>query len=498
MTVSSSTTDGPLLQFRERRMQEACRTARLGYWEINLTEDTLWWSDVIYELLDLDPDEDVPSTDLFYAHIVPEEQERVRRSVQHARTIGHHDHEYRIIRSNGREAWIQEQLRVYRDDASGQDLITGVVQDITDLKTVNEQLKQESQRNHTVLQNIADGIIAIDSRGIITSFNPAASQVFGYDPDEVIGRNVSMLMPEPNRSAHDGYLKRYLETGEQRIMGAPREVEAIRSDGSLFVLELHVSEVPGVENTAFLGVVRDISERKRLEQMQNEFVSTVSHELRSPLTSIAGSLSMVAGGTTGQLPPKAQHMVGIAHRNANHLSAIINDLLDMEKLVSGKMPLKCQPVSVDDLVCQSLENIQAFADQHGVVMHFYPSDSLLTIRVDSLRFQQILTNFLSNAIKFSPANGEIIVRIEDVSGWVRVSVNDHGPGIPESFRDRIFQKFAQADSSDSRSKSGTGLGLAITRELSEQMGGLVDYESAEGEGATFYVEFPAITNASPE
>lgn len=280
MTISSPTTEGPLLQFRERRMQEACRTARLGYWEINLTEDTLWWSDVIYEILDLDPGVDRPSTDLFYAHIVP---------------------------------------------------------DITDLKTVNEQLKQESQRNHTVLQNIADGIIAIDSRGIITSFNPAASQVFGYDPDEVIGRNVSMLMPEPHRSAHDGYLKRYLETGEQRIMGAPREVEAIRSDGSLFALELHVSEVPGVENTAFLGVVRDISERKRLEQMQNEFVSTVSHELRSPLTSMLGSLKLVNSGNAGTLPYKASQLLSIAQRNGDRLANLINDLLDMEKIVSGKL-----------------------------------------------------------------------------------------------------------------------------------------------------------------
>lgn len=493
MKRSEQTSEGELLQLREQRLTEACRTARLGYWDVNLTEGTLWWSDVIYEILGLDPDEDKPSSELFYAHILPEEEELVRNSVKQARTTGHCDLEHRIIRTDGREAWVQEQIRFYRDSKLDQELLTGIIQDITDLKAVNERLRQESQRNHTILENIADGIIAIDSQGLITSFNPAASRVFGYSPHQVIGRNVSMLMPEPHRSAHDGYLRRYLQTGEQRIMGAPREVEGIRSDGSLFSLELSVSEVPGAEGVTFLGMVRDISERKRLERMQNEFVSTVSHELRSPLTSIAGSLSMAANGALGQLPPKAQQMIDLAFRNANQLSAIINDLLDMEKLVSGKMPLKCQPVSVDEQVCQSLENIQAFADQQQVTLHLYSSDNLLTIDVDSRRFQQILSNLLSNAIKFSPVDGEVSVNVQDLGEWVRISVSDHGSGIPESFRNRVFQKFAQADGSDSRQKGGTGLGLAITRELTEQMGGHVTYESLEGEGTTFYVKFPAVS-----
>jgi PAS domain S-box-containing protein len=244
--------------------------------------------------------------------------------------------------------------------------------------------------------------------------------------------------------------------------------------------------------TLWHGFLHDITERKRDERLKSEFISTVSHELRTPLTSISGSLGLIQGGVLGAPPESMRAMLGVAHSNAQRLILLINDLLDMEKLVAGKMSFQMQEQPLMALVDQAVEANQSYADQfhaHYVITRRFEQ---ATVNVDPMRLQQVLSNLLSNAAKFSPPDTQVDIRVEPIADRVRVSVIDHGPGIPAEFHERIFQKFSQADASTTRKQGGTGLGLAITRELIERMRGSVNFFSEEGHGACFFFELPCV------
>ena len=245
-----------------------------------------------------------------------------------------------------------------------------------------------------------------------------------------------------------------------------------------------------------IGTNTDITERKRLDQMKNEFVSTVSHELRTPLTTIAGALGLATGGALGELPAQAYQVLEMAYRNSQRLGHLIDDLLDMEKLVAGKMSFDLQVQPLMPLVEHAVASTRAYGEQHQV--HFVLTERAddVQAQVDGGRLEQVLANFLSNAAKFSPPGGQVEVAVHPLPGRVRVSVTDHGPGVPIAFRPRLFQKFSQADGSNTRSKSGTGLGLAISKELIEHMNGEVGFESEEGRGACFYFELPLVARSS--
>ncbi|WP_312975126.1 hybrid sensor histidine kinase/response regulator [Stutzerimonas nitrititolerans] len=240
------------------------------------------------------------------------------------------------------------------------------------------------------------------------------------------------------------------------------------------------------------GTSMDLTEHKRIEQMKNDFVSTVSHELRTPLTSISGALGLINGGALGEVPPAMQQMLDIAHRNSQRLGHLINDLLDMEKIAAGKMSFDMHEHSLYQLLEEALASNQAFAAQLGVNCVLREAADV-QVWVDASRLQQVLGNFLSNAIKYTPEGGEVSLHcsVPDAT-HVRISVTDQGPGIAAEFRARVFEKFAQADASDSRQKGGTGLGLAITKEFIERMGGKVGFDTAEGQGTTFWCELPIL------
>jgi signal transduction histidine kinase len=250
-----------------------------------------------------------------------------------------------------------------------------------------------------------------------------------------------------------------------------------------------------IETRALLRALRYAIERKRLDRMKDEFVATVSHELRTPLTSISASLSLLMGKAGANLPDAAVRLLAIAHTNSQRLVRLVNDLLDIEKMESGRVVFKFGRVEVRSLIGQAIEANREFAEATGVQIRLEDACTVCDVRSDPDRLAQVVTNLLSNAIKFSPADNadkekEVVVAIKNGTDVVRISVRDHGPGISADFKPRVFERFAQADATNARQKGGTGLGLSIVRQIVDRLGGEVGFAEAPGGGTIFHVELP--------
>ena len=224
--------------------------------------------------------------------------------------------------------------------------------------------------------------------------------------------------------------------------------------------------------------------------MKDEFVSTVSHELRTPLTSISGSLGLLMGNAAGNLPQPMARLLAIAHTNSKRLVRLVDDILDIEKIQAGRMIFNFSRVEVRPLVAQAIEANRGFAEGYGVRVRLETAHSAADVRADPDRLLQVVTNLLSNAIKFSPKDSEVVVAVEKGTDMVRLTVRDHGPGIPVDFKPLIFEKFAQADAGDARQKGGTGLGLSIVKEIVDRLSGEVGFADAPGGGTVFHVQLP--------
>jgi PAS domain S-box-containing protein len=395
--------------------------------------------------------------------------------------------EWTYVHKDGRQFPVSLAVTTIRNDSDEILGYVGIAEDISERKRAEAELRDQAEHTQAILDNMVDGIMTIDEFGAIDSFNPAAERIFGYQADQAVGRNVMTLLAAP---CHDHGLQSSDDDQMATIKGVGREVEGQRCDGSRFPMELTVTEITRRGKRMYVGMARDISERKRIERMKSEFVSTVSHELRTPLTAISGSLGLITGGALGRLPQQAGDMIDIAHKNSQRLTYLINDLLDIEKLSAGKLQFDIQQQPLMPLVEQAIETNHSYGAKRRVALTLKQAAPGTEVRVDSQRLSQVLSNLLSNAIKYSAESGTVFVSVESRAGWSRVSVRDFGPGIPAKFRDKIFEKFAQADSSDTRTKGGTGLGLAISKQLIERMGGRIDFQSVEGQGACFFIELP--------
>jgi PAS domain S-box-containing protein len=250
------------------------------------------------------------------------------------------------------------------------------------------------------------------------------------------------------------------------------------------------------EEILIAGIMEDITARrnesKRIEQLKDDFVSTVSHELRTPLTSISGSLGLLVGNAAWKLPEAAGRLLEIAYANSRRLVRLVDDILDIEKIESGKIVFNLKRVGICALVAQAIETMRGFAESYDVRIRLDAASSDCAVTTDPDRLVQVITNLLSNAIKFSPSKGEVQVSIEIGAAAAKISVRDNGPGIPEDFKPHIFAKFEQADVSDARQKGGTGLGLSIVKEIVIRLGGTVAFEDAPGGGTIFHVELPIL------
>jgi PAS domain S-box-containing protein len=335
------------------------------------------------------------------------------------------------------------------------------------------------------------GMVMIDRAGKMVMVNTEIENQFGYTREELIGQPAEMLVPERLRSHHARYRQGFTLPPETQNVGARREMFGRRKDGTEFPAEVGLNPIRTGDHLWVLGVIVDISQRKHMERLKEEFVSTVSHELRTPLTSISGSLGLLVGQWSGKLPESAARLVSIAHKNSQRLVRLINDILDIEKIESGRVVFKFSRIDLRSVAEQAIEDNRGFAESFGVHVRLDAASVEAEVNADPDRLAQVITNLLSNAIKFSPPGGEVLVAVERNGNAFRISVRDQGPGVPEEFKPRIFGKFAQADGTNSRQKGGTGLGLSIVKQIVERLNGKVGFDEAPGGGAKFYVELPS-------
>lgn len=382
--------------------------------------------------------------------------------------------------------------------------------EFTRRKAVEETLRHHVGFQKAVLDSSVYGLVISDEKGHITQVNPAMEKLLGYTAAEMMGKLAANLFHDPDElAARAKELSQDLGETVSEDLGVftavpeikdseEREWTYITKDGRRVPILASVTVLrdSAGHTIGYVGVVQDITERRQIEMMKNEFISTVSHELRTPLTSIRGSLGLISGSMSHELPEQVRSLITIAHKNSERLVRLINNILDIEKIESGHIVYDRKPVIVGPLLRQAMEEAQGMASDHKVALRLDSAIDNAVVVGDYDRLLQVLANLLSNAIKFSPSGGTVVLSgVKEAGGKLRLSVTDNGPGVPKEFRQRIFSKFAQADSSMSRQKSGSGLGLSISKAIAESMDGFLDYESVPGR-TVFAMHLPEASHDS--
>jgi PAS domain S-box-containing protein len=359
-----------------------------------------------------------------------------------------------------------------------------------ELEEARRQVEASGRKLALFAERAPIAVLELDNEGRVTDVNPGAELLFGYADAELVGTKVQEHLVLPELRAE--FARQWAQLVATREPVAGLKIRSPRRDGLQVVCEWTVTPLVNPEGTVISVIAQgqDVTRQLEAERMKKEFTSTLSHELRTPLTSIIGSLQLINSGVLGDLDNDVAELTAVAERNGTRLLDLINDLLDIEKIESGKLTLVPEVFKLGELVRESLILNKGFAERFKVRFELMGAPPDRAVHADRKRLQQVMTNLLSNAAKFSPEGGVVEVTLEESGPNLRVGVHDRGPGIPEAFRNRIFGRFAQADSTTARQKGGTGLGLAISKRLVEMMQGRIGFEPREGGGTTFWFELP--------
>ncbi|MDO9235588.1 MAG: PAS domain S-box protein, partial [Aquabacterium sp.] len=393
------------------------------------------------------------------------------------------------IRKNGNLFNASVTISPMRDNSSKIIGASNVSRDITHLNAQQDALKKSEATFRLAMEHAPIGMALVSTAGRWLEVNQSLCSMLGYDREVMLSNDIQSITHPKDLPAEIDLMSKCIN-GEMQTYQNEKRFYNI-SGHEIWVMQSmsYIKNSQG-DTGHFVAQISNITEKREIDRVKGEFVSIVSHELRTPLTSIRGALGLVAGPLASEVSPKVARLIEIANSNCERLILLINDILDIEKIASGQMRFDCKTENLSSLVRQAIEANHGFADKYEVSLVERSMDESIQSEVDATRLMQVLTNFLSNAAKFSRAGDMVELEVCRRPPFARISIIDHGNGIPPEFCDRIFGKFTQADSSTTRAKGGTGLGLHISKQIIEQMRGRVGFDTKVGEGTTFWMDFP--------
>ncbi len=419
-------------------------------------------------------------------------------------------------KKDGSAIYIAVSAKAVRDETGEVAYIAASHKDLTQLRILS-QGKMLEARYLGLLESMPDAIVMVNPAGRIVLVNGQAEELFGYSRDELLGKPVEMLLPERFRNDHVAHRARYFAEPKTRAMGAGLELFACRRDGAEFPVEICLSPLHTQEGMFAMSAIRDITERKKLQEelrrtneelqqqnrsvqqanrLKSEFLANMSHELRTPLNGIIGFAEIMHDERVGPISPDHKEYLADILTSARHLLQLINDVLDLSKIEAGKFEFAPQPTDPSVVLGEVRDIVRALAAKKRIRLELDADPSLATVVADTRSLKQILYNYLSNAIKFTPEDGVVKARVgPDAPGYFRIEVTDTGIGIRPEDIGQLFVEFQQLDSGAAQSSAGTGLGLALTKKLVEAQGGRVGVDSAPAQGSTFYAVLPLAPKA---
>lgn len=355
---------------------------------------------------------------------------------------------------------------------------------------VENLLKESEARTRSLIENMPVGVITIDEQGKVESINPMTERIFGYNFDEIVGDHLSALFTEADNMPPG----EFTESLYQKTLERTARLESRRKNGEFFPAEITLTEYDSFDGVRYLAIIQDITERQRAEQFRQELIAMVSHDLRSPLTSVQGVMTLLAKGMYGHLTDTGEKRVRVAEQSLARLIHLVDDILDLERMEAGKLQFNAEIVPVSSLIDRSIEAVYDYANQQQIRFETAVGDG--QFYVDEDRIVQVVVNLLSNAIKFSPRGGVITVKSIDMEHCMELRVCDEGPGIPIAQQEEIFKRFHQVDSG--LMQKGTGLGLAISKAIIDGHDGSIGVISDVGSGSTFWFRVPKVGRSSEE
>ncbi|GAB4211143.1 MAG: hypothetical protein OHK0012_03100 [Synechococcales cyanobacterium] len=415
-------------------------------------------------------------------------------------TIDHLNHQVQCLQQQNADLELLHQINAEHGDYMAEQLYRQT-QDLTVMletavehgDVVVDDLYQAEQRFRSIVDNTLGGLGQLHPSGGLISANLALTRLLGYS---TVNAMVQELHTDPSSIyVQPEHFQTFLHRLHQEQIVVGFETQVYRRDGQIIWVSQSARAVLDRRGQClhYELIMENISARKNVERLKDEFVSTVSHELRTPLTGIQGALGLVINGVVGEVSPSMHALLTMAFQCGERLTRLINDILDVEKIEAGRMEFEMQHHPLLPIIRLAIDSMATYAQTYQVQISLQthpPELEDLCVFVDPQRLMQVITNLLSNAVKFSPASATVEVWVQATGQGVQLAIQDHGIGIPESFRPRLFQKFAQADTGTTRQRGGSGLGLSICKAIIEQMGGHIGVESVEGEGTTFFVELP--------
>ncbi|MFK4509170.1 PAS domain S-box protein [Bradyrhizobium daqingense] len=475
----------------------------VGTWDLDLATRELAWSDTTRSLLGIERDQPA-SYELFLSRLEPGDRDRVESAIARlAERGGGLDVSFKVAGGSGRGQWIRARAGLVRDEAGVARHLSGIILDIDEEKQVEEALRTRETHLRSILQTIPDAMIVIDGHGIMQLFSTAAERLFGWSEHEAIGQNVSILMPEPDRTRHDGYIARYRSTGDPHIIGIGRIVTGKRRDGTTFPMHLSIGEMQSGGEPYFTGFVRDLTEHQqtqaRLQELQSELVhvsrltamgemaSALAHELNQPLAAISnymkGSRRLLAGSSDPNTS-KIESALDRASEQALRAGQIIRRLRDFVSRGESEKRVESLSKLIEEAGALGL----AGAREQNVQLRFSLDPTADLVLADRVQIQQVLVNLFRNALEAmaqSPRHELVVANRRVADDMIEIEVSDTGSGFQGDVIPNLFQTFFTTK------ETGMGVGLSISRSIIEAHGGRMWAESNASGGATFRFTLPA-------